>query len=81
MKTIYVYLSPESELFITNNTLDACLIAQFTKPYQLIRYLLGEYNINRNALIWNDETKIWQSKKVKQLNLNNITSLFRQILN
>ena len=76
-KAIYVFLGQNDELIITKNTLEHGLIGQFTKPEQLIRYLLGECNINRQCLIGNIETGIWNRKKVKQLNLNLITNLFK----
>ena len=76
-KAIYVFLNQNNELIITKNTLEGGLIGQFTKPEQLIRYLLGEYNINRQCVIGNIETGIWNRRKVKQLNLNLITNLFK----
>ena len=75
-KAIYVFLGQNDELIITKSTFQHGLKGQFTKPEQLIRYLLGEYNINRHCLIGNIETGIWNRKKVKQLNLNLITNLF-----
>lgn len=78
-KIVYVYqseLKPHDDLIITNYFQDDLLIGQFTKPEQLLNYLI-DYNLNKRALILNNDLEVWNYINVKQITIKDVTNLFK----